>query len=119
MKSLFALGIVLAAAGVGFAADGGVADETLAKMGLGNLQSMTDGEAQAVRGQGGSVYFTYANTQGASAVPGAVSVTQGTAINPNVSVAATGSQSSGYYNPYFLPPMTAFAGQRGFAFAAR
>jgi hypothetical protein len=118
MKLSFALGIVLATAGFGFAAEGRVADETLARMGLGDLQAMTDGEGQAIRGQG-SVNFTYANTVGASAVPGAFSITQGTAINPNVSVAATGSQSAGFYNPYFLPPMTAFAGQRGFAAAAR
>jgi len=118
MKTMFALAILLAATSYVIAAEGRVADETLAKMGLASLDTLSDGEGQAIRGQG-SNYFTYANTLSSTAVPGAFNITQATAINPNVSGAAGNSYSAGYYNPYFLPPMSNAVGARGFAFAAR
>lgn len=118
MKTMIALAVVLSVAGYGFAAEGHVADEMLAKMGLASIDALSDDEGQTIRGQG-SNYFTYANTVSATSVPGAFNVTQATAINPNVSGAANNSYSSGYYNPYFLPPMSSAVGARGFAFAAR
>lgn len=119
MKTLIALVVVLAAASQTFAADGRVEANALAQMGLDSLATMSDAEGETVRGQGSNYYFAYANTASASAVPGAFNLSGSGAINPNVSGAASGTTSSGYYNPYFHPPMTSFAGARGFAFAAR
>ena len=115
MKTMIAMALVLAAATCSLAGEGRVSDETLAKMGLADLEAMTDGEGQAIRGQGG----TYANTLSATAVPGAFNITQATVKKPNFSFAANNSSSAGFYNIYFLPPMTAFGGAVGSAFATR
>jgi len=51
MKTLLACAsLVLLSAGSAFAGDGQVADSTLAKMGLSNMQVMTDAQGMDVRG---------------------------------------------------------------------
>jgi hypothetical protein len=118
MRMLLTMTVVLAATANGFAAEGHVAEQTLASMGLAGLETLSDAEGETIRGQG-KFYFAYANTASATAVPGAFNLSGSGATNPNTSGANSDSFSIGFYKPYFLPPMSTLAGAQGFAFAAR
>ena len=63
MKTVLAFAtLVCMSAGSAFAADNQVADQTLAKMGLGSMQSMSDNDGLAVRGKGTSAHVWGSST---------------------------------------------------------
>ena len=82
--------VVFGTAAAAVAEDGRVSQNQLAEFGLAGMNSMSDTEAEQVRGQG----FAFAGSLSASAVPGAFNVSPAVAFGSNEAIAVTGSTSS-------------------------
>jgi hypothetical protein len=101
MKSLLSLASVLVlSAAPALAGDGQVSSQSLAKMGLSGMHSMTDSQGQQVRGlsiavaAGGSIAFIGVNNGGAASVNTYFAAGKHSASGDNLSGAASLSAGS-------------------------
>lgn len=93
MKNALALAALLAAfiAVPAFAEEGRVSSASLAAMGLGDMQVMSDVQGREIRGQG----FAFAASVSASALPGTFNFSPAVALGFNEAAAVSGASSTG------------------------
>ena len=122
MKYALAIAAVLVAAcGTTYAAEGNVAKNTLAEMGLPGISVMSDAQGAAIRGQG----FAYTSSISASALPGTFTINHAQALGFNHADSATGAASTlekdiligGKHGPIISIQVKAAVGSAGFAIA--
>ena len=101
MKTLLSIASVLVlSAAPAFAGEGQISKQSLNKMGLSGMQTMTDSQGQQVRGlsvavaAGGSIAFIGGEGGGAASVNTYFAAGHKTASGDNVSFAADGSTTS-------------------------
>jgi hypothetical protein len=125
MKNALVFAALLAAfvAVPAFAEEGRVAQSSLAAMGLGDMQVMSDAQGAQIRGQG----FAFAASVSASALPGSFTFDPAVALGFHSAAAASGAQSTATISGTLItfPPLgiasltlSATVGSSGYATAA-
>ena len=120
MKYTLAIAALMVAmvGGSAFAEEGRVAQDQLARLGLGGIEVMSDAQGREIRGQG----FAFAASVSASALPGTATSNTALALGFNHADAATGAASEGSLDvlvgiptPIFSLQIKAAVGSAGYA----
>lgn len=108
---LLAAAVVAVSAGNVMAHDGQLSNNTLAKMGLSNMEAMSDEAGMEVRGK-----FAVSFSNAISFAPGAFTFSTGPSANAGANVAGSFSSSTSVVFVPFPVPVS-FATASGFAFS--